>query len=277
MDIPTKQLKNGFTLPVYGLGTWTIGGGRERDTTNDGKAVEAIQQALHHGIMHIDTAEMYGAGHTEELIGSAMKDFSREKVILSSKVQPDHLAYDDVLRALEGSLHRLGTDYLDLYLIHAPNPNIPLEETMKALDRLMDEKLVRNIGVSNFSKELLLQAQSLAQHPVVCNQVHYNLQMREAEETGLLQYCQEYDVLLTAYRPVERGVLTKGGNTVLDAIAGKYHKTQAQVALNWLISQKNVVVIAKTSSTQHLEENLGSFGWNLSNEDITALQNVSSF
>lgn len=272
MDIPTKRAKNGFGMPVYGIGTWGMGGGMTRNPLNDDEAdVEAIKTAIDLGIMHVDTAELYAAGHAEKLVREAIAGYPREKLFLVSKVKGQNLRYEDVLTAAENSLRRLGTDYLDLYLVHWPNPSIPLKETMKALDELLKKGLTKNIGVSNFAVQDLKEAQSYTKNKIVNNQVHYSLKVREPEENGVLEYCQKNDILLTAYTPLAKGELVKKEG-LLGELAEKYDKTPAQVALNWLISQDNVVTIAKTRNTEHLRENLGAVGWEMKEVDIEKLR-----
>ena len=148
-----KKLTDSITIPVIGLGTWTIGGGDVADTTYDSEDISAMKTAIKLGITHIDIAEAYAGGHTEELVGRAIGGFDRKSLFVTSKVSPEHLSYDDLLASAKGSLRRLNTDYLDLYLIHAPNPDIPIQETMKAMDSLVEQKLIRYMGVSNFSVE----------------------------------------------------------------------------------------------------------------------------
>ncbi|MDP3986466.1 MAG: aldo/keto reductase [Candidatus Veblenbacteria bacterium] len=273
VSIPVKHLRNGFALPVFGLGTWQMGGRTERDTANDDAAdIQAIRAAIDIGITHIDTAEVYANGHTEEIVAEAIKDYDRSQLLLVSKVHAEHLAYDDIQRACEASLRRLGTDYLDLYLAHRYNPNIPLKETIKGLNRLVDQGLVRSIGVSNFNQQHLKEAQALSNHPIVCDQVHYSLKFRQPELDGLLKYCQTEDVLLVAWRPVQKGVFGKRGIPILDEMCEHYQRTPAQVTLNWLISQPNVVTISKMRQAEHLKDNLGAIGWQMETEDIERLR-----
>lgn len=272
MMIPSKTIVNGFSMPVLGLGTWTMGGRMNRDPDNDDEAdIAAIRRAVDAGIMHIDTAEMYAAGHAEEMIASATVGVPRADLFVVSKVSPEHLAYDDVLHAIEGSLSRLQTDYLDLYLIHKPNPAIPMEGTLKALTRLVDQGMVRHIGVSNFTAERWSAAQELTPHPLVINQVHYSLQCREPEHTGLLDYCISNGRLLTAWRPV-MNLRNHPEDSLLQQIAHKYGKTSTQIAINWLISQKNIVTLVKMRSQEHREENLGAVGWEMEADDIELLR-----
>lgn len=271
MDIPIKTLRSGFTLPVYGLGTWHMGGLREADTTNDAQDITAISAAIDHGITHIDTAEMYGAGHSEELVGQAIKGHDRSKLIITSKVLAGmEGGYDGVLRACEASLERLGTGYLDLYLMHryAP-PGVPIADIMRALDRLVEEGVVKNIGVSNLTISRFREAQKHTANKLVCNQVEYSVRVREAQYRGIIQYCQDNDVMVTSWGPLLIGLIESSG--ILLELANKYDKTPRQVALNWLARQPNVAAIAKTSSVEHLEENLGAFGWDMTDEDAEIL------
>ena len=134
-----KILSEDFTIPMIGLGTWGIGGYMEADFLQDEKSIDSIKHAIALGYSHIDTGEIYGAGHTEELIGEAIKNFDRSTLILTTKVSKEHLHYDDLILSCKKSLGRLQTDYIDIYLIHAPNPNIPIKETMTALNYLVDQ------------------------------------------------------------------------------------------------------------------------------------------
>lgn len=258
-------------MPVLGIGTWYMGGGFLPDSSNDEQDIKALKTAIDLGITHIDTAELYGNGHSEELIGKAIKGYDRAKLFITSKVFRDHLKYEDVLKSFNKSLKRLGTSYLDLYLIHAPNEGIQLKETIKALDELKEKGLTREIGVSNFSVDQLKEAQSFTKNRIVINQIHYNLAYQDLQD--VVDYCQQNDVFITAYRPVERGVLTRPGIKVLDEMCDKYKKTPAQIALNWLISQDNILTISKTSTVDHLKENLGALNWQMKKNDIEKLRN----
>lgn len=270
MVIPAKKLKNVFAMPVFGIGTWRMGGVLEADNSRDREEIKALNTALDSGITHLDTAELYGHGHAEELIAQAIKGRDRSKLFIVSKVYSNHLKYRDVLEACHNSLKRLATEYLDLYLIHAPDSAVPIEDTLKALDELKAGGLIRNIGVSNFNIEQLKAAQRSTKNRIVNNQLHYSLAYRTWEDT--VDYCQKNDILVTAYRPVERGVLTEPGIDILDEMCQKYSKTPAQVAINWLISQPNVVTISKMVGAEHMKENLGALGWKMAEADIERLR-----
>jgi diketogulonate reductase-like aldo/keto reductase len=165
----------------------------------------------------------------------------------------------------------LKTDYLDLYLLHAPSYDVPIEETMKAIDELIEEGLIKNIGVSNFTVKQLKRAQKATKNKIVVNQNHYNLIVRESEKE-VLQYCQENDIIFMAWRPLEKGNVLKQGKAILEEMGKKYQKTPAQIALNWLISQKNVVTISKMRNLKHLKDNIKASNWKMNQEDIEYLR-----
>lgn len=266
-------MHNGFELPVYGCGTWQMGGRLERDLNNDDNAdVVALKTAIDSGIIHFDTAELYADGYTEQLLAKAIKNYDRSKLFIVSKVKAENLAYENVITSCKKSIKRLETSYLDLYLLHAYNPAFDLREAMKALDVLVESGFVKNIGVANFTKERLAEAQGYTKNKIVCNQVHYNLQVRELEKNELLRYCQHNDILIIAWRPLGKGKLLENVPSLIQEMCKKYNKSPAQIALNWLISQDNVVTISKTRSIKHLEENLGSIGWEMTKEDIEKIR-----
>ena len=269
ITIENKELRCGFKMPLFGMGTWMMGGNSERDAGNNGDAdAAALIAGLEQGLTHIDTAEMYAAGFAEEIVGRAIAGRKRAKLFITTKVWNTNLSFDGVLRAAEGSLKRLGTDCIDLYLVHKPNDDIPLKETIRALDRLQDEKIIRNTGVSNFAVRRLDHAQALSSHKIVANQVHYNLIFREPEASGLLDYCGENDIMLIAWRPLQKGGLTADSEKFLKPLCEKYNKTMYQIALNWLISQPGVTTVSTMRKTSHLNENLGAAGWQMDKDDI---------
>jgi diketogulonate reductase-like aldo/keto reductase len=273
MAIPKTKKVKGFEIPTLGLGTWGFGGFRETDASKDTESIKAIESALEMGYRHIDTAEIYGAGHTEELIAKAIKGFAREKLLITSKVQNMHLKYDDVLTAAKGTLKRLDTDYVDLYLVHAPNEAVPIKETIKAMNFLVSEGMAKHIGVSNFSLKQFKEAQAVSENKIVAHTVEYNLMIRNEGklsknmESEVLPYCQQNEVIFMAWRPLGKGELMKPGFPLLDEMAAKYGKTHAQIALNWLVSKKNVVTMPKAASVTHLKENFGALEFSLSAAD----------
>lgn len=272
MKIDYKILKSGFSLPVYGLGTWEIGGRNEPDYSKDEIGIQAIKNAIDRGITHIDTAEMYGAGHSEELIAQVIKGYDRSKLFITSKVLGPNQQYEDLLKACNASLKRLGIDCLDLYLLHRfPDPGIDIKDTMRAMDKLVADGKVKNIGVCNLTVNRFKEAQKYTKNKLVCNQLHYSLDCREITDKGILQYCQDNDVMVIAWGPLSKGELEKAD--ILQKMAQKYKKTPYQIAINWLLAQKNVVTISKTTHLEHLEENFGALGWELEKADMELLTN----
>ena len=271
MNIPTKKLTTGFELPVYGLGLWQMGGRWEADASNDAQEIEAIRAAIDAGITHIDTAESYGDGHAEELLGKALESYDRTKLFIASKVSKDNQSYEDLHRSFEASLKRIGTDYLDLYVLHRfPLPGTDLKGTMRAMDELVEQGKVKHIGVCNMTPNRFNAVQALTKNKLVCNQVHYNVQYREIEKSGVLQDAQDNDVMIVAWRPLQKGILPE--TPLLNELAKKYDKTSSQIAINWLISQQNVVTICKTSDVGHLKENLGAVGWTMDAKDVELIR-----
>ncbi len=270
--------RTGEKIAAIGLGTWGIGGGMMPNYSADKQAIEAIRHAVKLGMNHIDTAEIYGGGHAEELVGEAIKEFARDDIFIASKVWHTNLRYDDVLRACERSLKRLQTSYIDLYYIHWPNPSIPLSETMRALERLYDEGKIRYIGVSNFSASLVEEARSCLSHAdVVADQVEYSLYERSIER-DLMPYCLREGITIVAYSPLGQGKLARelhDGRSrrarILMEIAKRYSKTPIQVALNWVIWHEHVITIPKSIRREHLEENAEAAGWKLDEKDYKLL------
>ncbi|CAN5115507.1 aldo/keto reductase [soil metagenome] len=272
MLIQTKKLSNNFELPVFGLGTWTMGGRLEHDIHNDDQRnISAIKNAIEAGITHIDTAEKYAAGYAETLVGKAIRGYDRKDLFLVTKIAEEHLHYNDVETSLHHSLERLQIDYIDMYMVHGPSPTIPIEETMEALDDLVDKGFIKNLALSNFTVERFEKAQRASKHKIVAGQYHFNLKYREPERKNILDYCQSHDVMFIAWRPIQKGIIAMTNSPLLKQLCKKYTKTPTQIAINWLISQKNVVTLSKMSTQEHLEENLGALGWSLEKEDVQKL------
>jgi diketogulonate reductase-like aldo/keto reductase len=267
-----KTLKTGEQIPVLGLGTWRLGGSLFPDYSQDRQSVKTIQAAIELGYTHIDTAEIYGDGHTEELIGRAIQGYPRSDLFITTKVWHTHLAYAKVHEAVKKSLKRLHCDYIDLGLVHWPNMNIPFNETFDALNELVDTGEVRHLGVSNFDLEGLRQAQTLSATPIVTDQVPYNLYNRTCVTSGILEYCQENDLILTAHSPFDRGTLLN--DPKLRQLAARYDKTPAQLALHWLIQQPNVITIPMSSNPEHLHSNIEALDIQLAPQDMEILNNL---
>ncbi len=243
-----------------------IGGTRKADL---------LRMGIECGMNLIDTAEGYGDGVSEEVVAKAIEGI-RNEVFVATKVSPENLSYDALLRAAEGSLLRLRTDYIDLYQVHWPNPGIPIPETMRAMEQLVQEGKVKYIGVSNFTlKQLQLAQDALSDSAVVSFQVEYNLSDRTIER-NILPYCEQNDVTTIAYSPLDQGRISSGHKRIqaLNKIAGKYSKTMAQVALNWLVSHSSVIAIPKTINPDHIRENAAAADFELREEDFNEINRI---
>ncbi|MEK6843996.1 MAG: aldo/keto reductase [Nanoarchaeota archaeon] len=260
-------------IPTLGLGTWGIGGKAEKDLSQKSYSIKAIRKAIELGITHIDTSEFYAEGFTEELIGEAINPYKRANLFLTSKVWTNHLTYAGVIDALKSTLKRLKTDYLDLYLIHRPSANMDLKGTIEALEYLNAKGTVRAIGLSNFTVEQILEAEKyLKESEISAIQDEYNLLKRQEK---ILEFCKQRNIAFIAYRPLMRGDIVKDEIDILKKLAEKYGKTNAQIALNWLISKDNVVAIPKSAKLEHLQEISESIGWKMSDEDYESLNNLN--
>lgn len=269
--IPLKSAGN-FSLPVLGLGTWGIGGyDNHNPLNNDLDQIKKLQEAIGLGFTHLDTAEGYADGYSETLIGQAIKEFSREQLFITTKVRRWNLKYDDLIRAAQTSLKRLDTPQIDLYLIHAPNPQIPLQETVRAMDTLKENGLVKNIGVSNFNVKLLEEALANTKYGIVNNQIHYNLAVRDYEENMTVDFCRKNGIIVTAYRALRSDQYGPDGMEILSKMGEKYKKTSSQIALNWLCQKPNITVLVKSTNLIHLQENLAALDFNLDQSDIEYL------
>ena len=250
------EVIHGHSIPKIGFGMWRIGGDSYADPSLDAASMTALRSALETGYTHFDTAESYAAGRSEELLGRALRETNtkRENIFITTKISPEHLAYDDVLRSCANSLRRINVDYVDLYLIHWPPRSASLlNDAFRGLNKLVREGKVRHLGVSNFNVKLLKQAEALAETPIFTNQVPYRLPDRTYVENGVLEYCQQNDILLTAYSPVKFRNLPV--NKTVRAIAEAHGATPFQVALAWLVAQPRVITIPMSFNPQHIKEN----------------------
>lgn len=241
----------GESVPAIGLGTWELRGAECR---------EAVSHALEIGYRHLDTAAAYD---NEEDVGRALRTsgLAREEIFLTTKIPPEHLAPPAARRSAENSLRRLGTEYVDLLLIHWPNEEVPLEKTLDLMMELREEEKTRLIGVSNFPPSLLRRA--LRHSEIFCNQVEYHPFLRQ---DAVLEIAREHDLLLTAYSPVARGEVLSDG-TIME-IAAAHGKSPVQIGLRWLVQQRQVAAIPKSGTPEHQAANLEIFDFELSEEEM---------
>jgi len=248
----------GEEIPALGLGTWRLTGE---------ECVDAVRDALDIGYRHIDTAQMY---ENEEAVGRGMREsgVDRDEVFLVSKVWFDHLDRSSLLRAAESSLRKLGTDYLDLLLIHWPNPEISLVEPLGAMLELKSAGKIRHVGVSNFTPALVERAREVT--PIFCNQVECHPYL---QQESLRRQAQEHGYLLTAYCPLARGEVV--ADEVLEEIGAGHGKSPAQVTLRWHMQREPMVAIPKAASAEHRRANLDVFDFQLSDNEMERIRSLS--
>ncbi len=262
---------HGVTLPKIGFGTWRLGGDSYPDPNLDSVSLTALRTALEVGYTHFDTAEGYAAGHAEELVGRAVREskIKRENLFITTKISPEHLQYEQVLTSSENSMRRLQMDYIDLYLIHWPRIGMKLQDTFRALNKLVNDGKVKHLGVSNFNLKLLKQAQSFSETSILTDQVPYRLPDKTYAENGVLDYCQQNDILLTAYSPVKFRNLPV--NQTLRTIAQAHSATSFQIALAWLVTQPRVITIPMSFNPSHIKENWEAAELVLSEDEVRQL------
>ncbi|MFK4819468.1 aldo/keto reductase [Ochrobactrum quorumnocens] len=261
--IPHVKLASGMLVPALGQGTWYMG----EDARQRRLEVEALQCGIELGMTLIDTAEMYADGGAEEVVGEAIKGH-RDAVFLVSKVLPYNASQEGTIEACERSLMRLGTEKIDLYLLHWRG-RYPLEETLSAFEKLQQAGKIGAWGVSNFDvadmKELIDLTGGKA---AATNQILYNL-IRRGPEFDLMPWCASQKIPLMAYSPIEQGRLL--GNSVLHEVADEVGVSPAAVALAWTMRNGNVIAIPKTSKLGHVRENRNAADIKLTEEQLTLL------
>lgn len=258
----------GVEVPIIGQGTWMIDGNSEKES----RAIQTLRLGLDLGMNHIDTAEMYGNGHVEELVGEAIAG-RRDEIFLVSKVLPSNASYEGTIKACKRSLKRLKTDWLDLYLLHWRG-SYPLSETMRAMEKLVAEGLVKYIGVSNFDVEDLKEAEQVLQtEQIACNQVLYNLRDRGIERR-LLPYCSKKRISIVGYAPFGHGNFpspsSREGKLLIE-IGRRHNRTPKQVALNYLTRHPSTFTIPKTTRSERVRENSGGVGWQLTEDEVNEI------
>jgi diketogulonate reductase-like aldo/keto reductase len=266
--VRTVRLPSGRTMPALGQGTWNMGESRSAR----GAEVAALQLGLDLGMHLIDTAEMYGDGGAEEVVGAAIAG-RRDAVFLVSKVYPHNASRTGVRQACERSLRRLGTDRLDLYLLHWRG-NVPLAETLDGLLALQREGKILEFGVSNFDRDDMVEAAGLpGGDAIATNQVLYNL-LKRGVEWDLLPWMHQRHMPMMAYSPLESSPAESSsllGNATLATVAARHGVTPAQLAVAWLLHQPNVVVIPKAVQLAHVEQNRAAVNIMLSAADLAEL------
>jgi diketogulonate reductase-like aldo/keto reductase len=250
---------HGARIPVIGLGTWELRGRT---------CARIVEQALRLGYRHVDTAQVYD---NEREVGEGLRasGVRRDDVFVSTKVWWTHFAPRELERSVKESLSRLRLSYVDLLLLHWPNPSVSLGETIGALCRMKTNGLARHIGVSNFTVALIDEASRLASEPLVTDQIEYHPYLDQSE---MIAACRERGMAVTAYSPIAQGRVVH--DDAVRRIATAHGKTPSQVALRWLI-QRDIVAIPRTSKIERLSENLGVFGFALSDDEMTEITGLA--
>jgi diketogulonate reductase-like aldo/keto reductase len=251
---------NGARIPAIGLGTWELRGRT---------CARLVEQALRLGYRHIDTAQVYENEREvgEGLRGSGVK---RDDVFVTTKVWTSHFTPHDLERSVKESLVKLRLTEIDLLLLHWPNPQVPLSETLGALARARQLGLARHIGVSNFTVALIEEAVAACPEPLVCDQVEYHPYL---DQTKVREACARHGMAVVAYSPVAKGRIKN--DQALTRIGARYRKSAAQVCLRWLV-QQNVAAIPRTSRLERLSENIEIFDFELSDEEMREISEMGS-
>jgi 2,5-diketo-D-gluconate reductase B len=250
---------NGARIPLLGLGTWDLRGKT---------CARMVEQALRLGYRHIDTAEMYD---NEREVGEGLRasGVKRGEIFVTTKVWPSHFSPPALERSAKESLVKLRLSEVDLLLLHWPNPNIPLSETLPALCKMKTMGLARHIGISNFTVAMVEEAVTLSREPLVCNQIEVQPFL---DQSKVIAACRKHGLAVVAYSPIARGGVK--GNKVLEGIGKTHGKTAAQVALRYLV-QQDIVVIPRTSKVERLSENAAIFDFALSDEEMKDIASLA--
>ncbi len=253
---------NGAHIPAIGLGTWTLKGSECSDL---------VEAAIDTGYRHIDTAAMYD-NEADVGRGIARAALPRDEIFVTTKVWHDNLAAEDLRRSAERSLDKLGLDHVDLLLIHWPSRIVPLSETIDALNKVREDGLTRNIGVSNFTTSLLAEATRLTRHKLAVNQVEHHPKLNQSK---VLAACRDADMAMVSYCPLGRGLELMNERAVTDA-AKAHGRTPGQIILRWHIQQDGVAAIPRTSKRERLKENLDVAGFDLTDAEMNAISALQS-
>lgn len=253
---------NGVKIPGIGMGTWTLEGDQARNL---------VAKALEVGYRHIDTAAMY---KNENAVGAGLKDsgMARDDYFLTTKVWPSDAAPDDFIASAEASLDRLGTDHVDLILIHWPSKTVPFAETIAALNEVHAKGWAKAIGISNFTIDQIEEVVALPGAPLACNQIEYHPLLNQ---TRVIETCRKHGLAVTSYCPLARGG-DLFSNPAVTGPSARTGATAAQVVLRWHVQQDGVIAIPRTSNPDRLAENLSIDGFELTAEEMAAISALRS-
>ncbi len=294
--------KSDLEASVVGFGGWQAGRQGWGTEFDDRDCIDAMKYAFNNGVNYIDTAEMYGHGHSEEVIREAISGMDREKLVIATKVNPPHFKHDEILRSCENSIRRMNCKYIDLYQLHWPDHSVPISETLGAMEELVDSGKVRYIGVSNYNREELEEAMaSMKKHEIVSNQMRYNIIQRGVER-DLYPSMKVHGISMIAWSPIAKGLLSgKYGHeniptdqvrkndplfsrerlksfepliSTLKTIAEKRDKTIVQVSLNYLL-KKGAFVIPGIKRVDQIKDCMGSSGWSVTDAEVSEIERLA--
>jgi diketogulonate reductase-like aldo/keto reductase len=270
MTLTTRSGKEVFSI---GIGTWGIGGTWESEHTLEKEGIEAIRYSVSRGQNHIDCGEVYGAGHTEEIIGEAISPLNREDLFIGDKLWETSVANGLVRPAVMRMLERLKTSYIDVLCVHKPWEDWPWREALPQVNELIDEGLVRYLGASNLNINQIQEAMKLSRHPIVASQLHFNLLSRQDADESMRKFLTDNGIQLIAYKPFERGIVLQ--QEIVVSVAKKNNATPTQVALAWLIHH-GAMPIPQATEKAFIDENIESINLKLSVEDIERLDSAKA-
>lgn len=276
-------INNKHIFPIA-LGTWGIGTkalwhsdgsvSYSPSDTDLGKVFENIIYSVKSGINYIDTClKYYGKSPVSDVLKKVIHTFDRNNLFINAKLDSWHKSSDDIRRELDTYLRYMDIDFVDMYQIHHPMLFLSHQEAIRTINRLIDEKLVRGFGVSNFNVEQLQETIYTTQYPLLCCEIHYNLLIRVNERDGIIDFCNKQNLYLLVYQPLRRGEIAKSNYPLLKQIANKHNKTQNQILINWLCNKRGFIPIIKSTNIDHIKENLEALSFELSEDEIKLLDN----
>jgi len=275
------QTKSGKQVHPIGIGTWNISSELDLDPSAKYKAkpmhgneeveIDALRYSLDKGQNHIDCAELYGGFYTDEVVGRAIAGYSREDLFIADKLWKPSVEKDQVRPTVEQMLKKFNTNYIDLLYIHAPWPDIDWQEAIPQIDQLIDEGIIRYFGVSNFTVDQMRKVMKTAKHPLVANQMNFNVLYKDEVPQMFRDFCKQHNIQIVAYQPIKRQEVLK--NETVRMIAAVHGATPAQVALAWLI-QAGTLPIPKATQKAHINENIKATSLKLTDDEMAKLESL---
>jgi diketogulonate reductase-like aldo/keto reductase/sugar-specific transcriptional regulator TrmB len=295
-QLPTRKLYDGVEIPIIGFGTRGLYSKdafgkaaflHENPFYDEVRALDNISYNFSKGITYVDNCQKYGDGLAVKLTAFALRNYPRSKIFHNAKItkvnESPLIHPDQITQQCDWYLKQYETDYMDSLQIHGPSTiKFPISEAINRMDNLIDQGKVKYLSVSNFNVEQLQEAITSARHPIVTNEVLYNYNARDIETSGVYDFCRSNNILIVAYRPLGLGTLCgqeedpENGDSLLVSLAKKYNKTSGQIALNWLLHKDNTVALIKSTNSTHINENVGSIGWEMTEAEYSQINSTVS-